>query len=70
MQTMERTAQRGLRYEELNRARQEIQTKWTEAERSAKSSEIALPMPLAPPVTTATWFFRSNMPGSLLPLNV
>lgn len=34
MQTMERTAERGLRYEELNRARQEIQTKWTEAERS------------------------------------
>ena len=34
MRLMERTAQRGLWYEELNRARQEIQNKWTEAERS------------------------------------
>src|SRR3954462_14924509 len=34
MQTIERTTQRRFRYEELNRARQEIQTKWTEAERS------------------------------------
>jgi predicted xylose isomerase-like sugar epimerase len=34
MQLMERTAQRGLWFEELNRARQEVQNKWTEAERS------------------------------------
>jgi len=34
MRLMERTAQRGLWYEELNRVRQEIQNKWTEAERS------------------------------------
>jgi len=34
MQTIERTTQGQLRYEELNRARQEIQNKWTEAERS------------------------------------
>ena len=34
MRTMERTALRGMRYEEMNRARQEIQNKWTEAERS------------------------------------
>ena len=34
MQFMDRTVQRGLWYEELNRARQEIQNKWTEAERS------------------------------------
>ena len=34
MQTIERTTQSRFRYEELNRARQEIQTKWTEAERS------------------------------------
>jgi len=31
---MDRDDQRGLWYEELNRARQEIQNKWTEAERS------------------------------------
>jgi len=31
---MDRDKQRGLWYEELNRARQEIQNKWTEAERS------------------------------------
>jgi len=31
---MDRDEQRGLWYEELNRARQEIQNKWTEAERS------------------------------------
>ena len=34
MRTIERTAQRGLRYEEMNRARTEIQNRWTEAERS------------------------------------
>jgi hypothetical protein len=34
MQFMERSSQRGLWYEEMNRARQEIQGKWTEAERS------------------------------------
>jgi len=34
MRLMERTAQRGFWFEELNRARQEIQNKWTEAERS------------------------------------
>jgi len=34
MQFVERTTQRGLWYEELNRARQEVQSKWTEAERS------------------------------------
>jgi hypothetical protein len=34
MQFMDRTTQRGLWYEELNRVRQEIQNKWTEAERS------------------------------------
>ena len=34
MATIERTTQRRLRYEEMNRARQEIQNKWTEAERS------------------------------------
>jgi predicted xylose isomerase-like sugar epimerase len=34
MQFMDRDEQRGLWYEELNRARQEIQNKWTEAERS------------------------------------
>jgi hypothetical protein len=33
MQTIERTTRR-FRYEEMNRARQEIQSKWTEAERS------------------------------------
>jgi len=33
MRLMERTAQRGFWFEELNRARQEIQN-WTEAERS------------------------------------
>jgi len=34
MRFMDRDDQRGLWYEELNRARQEIQNKWTEAERS------------------------------------
>ncbi|MBW8884498.1 MAG: hypothetical protein JF612_06910 [Planctomycetia bacterium] len=34
MRFMDRDEQRGLWYEELNRARQEIQNKWTEAERS------------------------------------
>jgi hypothetical protein len=34
MQTIERTTQRRFRYEEMNRTRQEIQNKWTEAERS------------------------------------
>ena len=34
MRFMGRDDQRGLWYEELNRARQEIQNKWTEAERS------------------------------------
>ena len=34
MQFMDRDQQRGLWYEEFNRARQEIQNKWTEAERS------------------------------------
>ncbi len=34
MQYVERTSQQGLWCEELNRARQEIQNKWTEAERS------------------------------------
>jgi hypothetical protein len=34
MQTIERTMQPQLRYEEMNRARQEIQSRWTEAERS------------------------------------
>ena len=34
MRFMDRDEQRGLWYEELNRARQEIQHKWTEAERS------------------------------------
>jgi len=33
MLTAERTDRRQLRYEELNRARQEIQNKWTEVER-------------------------------------
>jgi len=31
--TTDRTDRRQLRYEELNRARQEIQNKWTEVER-------------------------------------
>jgi predicted xylose isomerase-like sugar epimerase len=34
MQVVERTNQRGLWYEEVNRTRQAIQNKWTEAERS------------------------------------
>jgi hypothetical protein len=34
MQTIERAPDRGLWQEELNRARQEIQNKWNEAERS------------------------------------
>lgn len=34
MQTIERMTQRRLRCEEINRARQEIQNKWTEVERS------------------------------------
>ena len=34
MRFMDRDDQRGLWYEEFNRARQEIQNKWTEAERS------------------------------------
>ena len=34
MRFMDRDEQRGLWYEEFNRARQEIQNKWTEAERS------------------------------------
>ena len=33
MLTMNRVDRRGLRSEELNRARQEIQSRWTEAER-------------------------------------
>ena len=33
MLTTDRTDRRQLRYEELNRARQEIQTTWTEVER-------------------------------------
>lgn len=34
MRFMDRDVQSGLWYEELNRARSEIQSKWTEAERS------------------------------------
>jgi len=34
MLTCERTDRQGFRCEEMNRARQEIQTRWTEAERS------------------------------------
>jgi len=34
MQTIDRAIQRGFQCEELNRARQEIQSRWTEAERS------------------------------------
>ena len=34
MRFMDRDLQSGLWYEELNRARYEIQSKWTEAERS------------------------------------
>jgi len=34
MQFMDRDQQSGLWYEEFNRARHEIQSKWTEAERS------------------------------------
>jgi predicted xylose isomerase-like sugar epimerase len=34
MRFMDRDEPRGLWYEELNRARQEVQNKWTEAERS------------------------------------
>jgi hypothetical protein len=34
MWTTEKTDRRGFRNEELNRARQEIQSKWSEAERS------------------------------------
>ena len=34
MESLQRSKPRGLVYEELNRTRQEIQSKWTEAERS------------------------------------
>jgi hypothetical protein len=34
MLTIDRITQRRFRYEEMNRARQEIQNRWTEAERS------------------------------------
>ena len=34
MESLQRSKPRGLWYEELNRTRQEIQNKWTEAERS------------------------------------
>jgi len=33
MQTIERAPQRGLWHEEMNRTRQEIQSRWNEAER-------------------------------------
>ena len=34
MESIQRTRPRGLWYEEMNRARKEIQCKWSEAERS------------------------------------
>ena len=52
MQTIERAPDRGLWQEELNRARQEIQSKWNEAERShrrqlAECRQLALVQLLA-----------------------